>query len=320
MSKYSRGVVIFVLGSIVALSAAAPYGRIERIVAAPRAAALIQTDATPAKNARVQTIPFESKLVGKTLPYNILLPVDYDKPAAKTKFYPVIYLLHGVAGHYTNWVEKTRLVDYATAYDFIIVTPEGNDGWYTDSATVPSEKYESYIVQELIPDVQKRFRASSEREGRAVAGLSMGGYGAIKFGLKHPEKFAFAASLSGAFSAASWTEQEIKEPGVIRDSVLQTFGPATSETRVANDVLKLVREAKPESLPYFYLDCGTEDFLFSDNRQFVTLLVEKKIQHEYRQLPGTHSWQYWDSQVQEVLRVAAKKLRSPAAAMKAAIP
>lgn len=320
MSRYSRGVLIFVLGIVIALSAAAPYGGIERILSAPTAAALIQTGATPAKNARVQTVQFESKLVGKTLPYNVLLPVDYDKPAAKTKLYPVVYLLHGVTGHYTNWLEKTRLADYAAAYDFIIVTPEGNDGWYTDSATVPSEKYESYILQELIPDVQKRFRASSERQGRAVAGLSMGGYGAIKFGLKHPEKFAFAASLSGAFSAASWTEQEIKEPGAIRDSVMQTFGPPNSETRAANDVLRLVREAKPESLPYFYIDCGTEDFLFSDNRQFVTLLLEKKIQHEYRQLPGTHSWQFWDSQVQEVLRVAAKKLSSPAAAVKAAFP
>lgn len=321
MSKYSRGVLIFVLGIVIALSAAAPYVGIERIVSAPpTAAAPIQSGATLAKNARVQTIPFESKLVGKTLPYNVLLPVDYDKPAAKTKLYPVVYLLHGLTGHYTNWLEKTRLVDYAAAYDFIIVTPEGNDGWYTDSATAPSEKYESYILRELIPDVQKRFRTSSEREGRAVAGLSMGGYGAIKFGLKHPNTFALAASLSGAFSAASWTEQEIKEPGAVRDSVMQAFGPPNSETRAANDVLKLVREAKPESLPYLYIDCGTEDFLFSDNRQFVSLLLEKKIQHEYRQLPGTHSWQYWDSQVQEVLRVAAKKLRSPAAAVKAAIP
>jgi putative tributyrin esterase len=217
-------------------------------------------------------------------------------------------------------VEKTQLANYSAAYDFIIVTPEGNDGWYTDSATMPADKYESYILQELIADVEKRFRAGSTREDRAIAGLSMGGYGAIKFGLKHPDKFAFAASLSGAFSAASWTEQDLKDPGAARNSVMQTFGPSNSETRAANDVLKLAREAKPESLPFLYIDCGTEDFLFSDNRQFVTLLLEKKIHHEYRQLPGSHSWQYWDSQVQEVLRVAAKKLRQPAAAMKAASP
>jgi putative tributyrin esterase len=325
MNKYLRGLLIFVLVSVIALGAAARYGGIEPMLSAsPTVAAFataqLQVDATPVKTARVQTIQFESKLVGKTLPYNVLLPIDYQQPAAKTKRYPVVYLLHGLTGHYTNWVEKTQLANYSAAYDFIIVTPEGNDGWYTDSATVPSDKYESYILQELIPDVEKRFRAGSKREDRAIAGLSMGGYGAIKFGLKHPEKFAFAASLSGAFSVASWTEQDLKDPGAIRDSIMQTFGPANSETRAANDVSKLTREAKPELLPFLFIDCGTEDFLFNDNRQFVNLLLERKIQHEYRQLPGSHSWQFWDSQVQEVLRVAANKLGQPAATMKPATP
>jgi putative tributyrin esterase len=251
----------------------------------------LQTSTTRNSN-RVQTIQFESKLVGETLPYNVLLPVNYNQPDSKTKRYPVVYLLHGLMGHYNNWLDKTRIADYAAAYDFIIVMPEGNDRWYTDSATAPAEKYESYILDELLPDVEKRFRVSAERDSRAIAGLSMGGYGAIKFGLKHPEMFALAASFSGAFNAASWTEREIKEPGVIRDSVMRAFGSANSETRAKNDVAKLAREAaeKKLSLPYLYVDCGTEDFLFSDNREFVNLLAELKIPHEYRQLPGTHSW------------------------------
>ena len=318
MNKYTRGLLFIVLVSVIALSASARYGALEPILSARSTAAVFpspqaQSVPTLVKNARIQTIQFESKLVGKILPYNVLLPVGYDQPAARTKRYAVIYLLHGLSGHYTNWFEKTQLADYAAVYDFIIVTPEGNDGWYTDSASVASDKYESYVLQELIPEVEKRFRASSERAGRGIAGLSMGGYGAMKFALKHADRFAFAASLSGAFTAASWTEQDLKTPGPIRDSVLQTFGPANSATRAANDVLKLAREAKPEALPYLYIDCGTEDFLFNDNREFVTLLLEKKIRHEYRQLPGTHSWKYWDSQVQEVLRVAAKKLSQPAA-------
>ncbi len=86
-------------------------------------------------NTRVQTVQFESKLIGKTLPYSVLLPTDYNQPAAKTKRYPVVYLLHGLTGHYTNWLEHTRLADYAAGYEFIIVMPEGNNGWYTDSAT-----------------------------------------------------------------------------------------------------------------------------------------------------------------------------------------
>jgi putative tributyrin esterase len=268
----------------------------------------IQTSAT--QNPRVQTIQFESKLVGKVLPYNVLLPVDYNQPANKTKRYPVIYLLHGLTGHYTNWLDKTRLVDYTAAYEFIIVMPEGNNSWYTDSATVPAEKYESYILQELIPDVEQRFRANNAREGRAIGGLSMGGYGALKFGIKHPEMFVLAASLSGALDAASWTETDLKGLASIWETLQPVYGAANSETRAANDLRKLYGELPAEraaALPYIYLDCGTEDGLLASNRSFAELLVKQKIAHEYRQLPGNHSWTYWDAQVQEILRIAARK-------------
>jgi putative tributyrin esterase len=279
-----------------------------------------QTSTTPVNN-RVQTIQFESKLVGKTLPYNVLLPIDYNLPAAKEKRYPVVYLLHGLTGHYTDWLARTRLVDYTTTYDFIIVMPEGNNSWYTDSATVATEKYESYIVQELIPDVEKRFRAGSEREARAIGGLSMGGYGALKFGVKYPEKFVFAASMSGALDAASWTKAQLGGFEFILQTLLPVYGAENSETRAANDINKLFRELPAEriaALPFVYLDCGLEDPLLATNRGFVDILLSRKIPHEYRQLPGGHAWPYWDAQVQEVLRVAAKKLRAPVTNAKAA--
>ena len=262
-------------------------------------------------NSRVQTIQFESKLVGKTLPYNVLLPVNYNQPESRSKRYPVIYLLHGLTGHYTNWLEKTKLVDYTAPYEFIIVMPEGNDGWYTDSATVPTDKYESYILQELIPDVEKRFRAISDAGSRAIAGLSMGGYGALKFGVKYPQQFVFVASMSGALGAAAWTESDLKGLEFILRSLQSVYGSESSPTRAANDLGRLYRDlpaASVASLPYIYLDCGTEDQLLQVNRDFVAILMTRKIPHEYRQLPGGHSWTYWDSQVQEVLRIASKKL------------
>jgi len=253
--------------------------------------------------------------VGKTLPYNVLLPVDYNQTAAKTKRYPVLYLLHGLTGHYNNWIEKTRLGDYAGAYDVIIVMPEGNDGWYTDSATVPNDKYESYIVQELIPDVEQRFRVNKSRESRAIAGLSMGGYGALKFGVKYPQQFVFVASMSGALDAASWTEADLKGFEFIWKTLQPVYGAANSETRAANDLGKLYREFPPAriaTLPFVYVDCGTEDGLLQTNRAFVDILLKQKIPHEYRQLPGNHAWTYWDAQVQEVLRIAVKQFSKPA--------
>lgn len=315
MTKYTRTSLAFVLGALVVST-----GTISRTAGVPPVshrttfslAASLQTS-VPANNPRVQTIQFESKLVGQTLPYNVLLPVDYNRPATKAKRYPVLYLLHGLTGHYTNWLEKTRLADYAVPYDFIIVMPEGNDGWYTDSATVPADKYESYIVDELIPDVSKRFRVSSAREGRAIGGLSMGGYGALKFGVKHPAMFVFVASLSGALDAASWTQADLGGFEAIWGSLASAYGATGSATRAANDLSKLYDELSTEriaGLPFIYLDCGTEDLLLKTNRDFANLLLTRKIPHEYRQLPGNHSWTYWDAQVQEVLRLAARRLHA----------
>ncbi|HEY0384907.1 MAG TPA: alpha/beta hydrolase family protein [Pyrinomonadaceae bacterium] len=259
-----------------------------------------------------QTAQFRSKLVGAALPYRVVVPPSYTSPAESQQRYPVLYLLHGFGGHYTDWLSKTKLLQYASRYRFIIVTPEGNDGWYTDSATVPADKYETYILEELMTDVQHRYRTVESREGRAIAGLSMGGYGALKFGVKHPELFSFAASLSGALGAAVWTENDLRQFGTaLPRSIMQTFGPAESQTRAANDLIKLLREfpaARLTSLPYFYLDCGTEDGLLSFSRALADLLRERKIPYEYRELPGQHNWAYWDSQVQEVLRVAAVKI------------
>ena len=105
-----------------------------------------------------------------------------------------------MTGHFNNWTDSTKIVEYAKKYNFIIVTPEGNNGWYSDSVSVPNDKYESYIIQELIPEIDKKFRTKADREHRAIAGLSMGGFGAMKFGLKYPEKFALIGSFSGALA------------------------------------------------------------------------------------------------------------------------
>jgi len=266
-------------------------------------------------HARVDTVRFQSKLVNETLPYNVILPTDYE--TSPNTRYPVLYLLHGLSGHYSDWITRTNLADYAAQYRMIVVTPEGNDSWYTDSATVPTDKYESYILKELIPDVQGRYRTIEARYGRAIAGLSMGGYGSLKFGLKSPSTFVFVGSVSGALGASHANEQE---SGASRwASSLKIFGPPDSETRKANDLFLLVKGLTPDriaSLPFFYFDCGTEDsaYIFSTNHDLATLMAEKKIPHEYRELPGDHSWGYWDQQVQEVIKMAAKKMRVPPAA------
>src|SRR5882724_6024370 len=121
-----------------------------------------------AQKAPFETVQLQSKLLGKTLPYNVILPRDYQT-SPRTR-YPVLYLLHGFSGHYSDWVSKTNLADYAAAYRMIVITPEGNDGWYTDSVGTATDKYESYILQDLIPDVDKKFRTIQTRYARGIAG------------------------------------------------------------------------------------------------------------------------------------------------------
>jgi putative tributyrin esterase len=270
-----------------------------------------------AQKAPVETIQFRSELINATLPYSVILPPDYR--SSRSTRYPVLYLLHGWAGHYTDWVTRTNVADYAAQYRMIVVTPEGNDSWYVDGAGSPTDKYESYILKELIPDVDKRYRTIQARYGRAVAGLSMGGYGAIKYGLKYPSTFVFAASMSGAFSVTRYTQTEMG--GSNWEPLLKTFGPVGSETRKANDLFEIARDLSPArvaSLPYFYFDCGTEDAAqhVKPNRELSEIFLEKKIAHEYRELPGDHSWGYWDQQVQEVLKIAAAKMLTPRASVR----
>jgi len=269
--------------------------------------------AAQAQRTSVETVQFQSHLISATLPYNVILPPGYR--ASKTTRYPVLYLLHGWVGHYSDWATRTNVADYVAQHRLIVVMPEGNNGWYTDSATIASDKYETYILRELIPDVQQRYRTIEFRYGRGIAGLSMGGYGALKFGLKSPGTFAFAGSISGALSAPIWNadDPELKPFASIYDSLAAAFGPRDSPQRKANNIFEIVRGASTSrvaALPYIYFDCGTEDLFLPVNEQFAALLSEKKIAHEFRELPGNHSWEYWNQQVQVVLKIAGEKMRA----------
>ncbi|MEO8648612.1 MAG: alpha/beta hydrolase family protein [Acidobacteriota bacterium] len=258
-------------------------------------------------NKSVRTLQLKSKLMARDMPYRVVLPVNYDDERDKRRF-GVVYLLHGLTGHYDNWTDKTGLAEYSKQYDLIIVTPEGGDGWYSDSLAVPNDKYESYVIRELIPEIDKNYRTMADREHRFVAGLSMGGYGALKFGLKYPEMFSLVGSFSGALGAASFTEKGI---GAIGKTIDAIFGPPESDARKGNDIFGMVKDLSPDQLkklPFIYVDCGTEDFLFKNNRDFIDLLITKKVPHEFRELPGAHNWTFWDSQVKEFLRIAGRRI------------
>lgn len=271
-----------------------------RVVVLGELRSKILTDA----DSSFQTLSLESRFLKRTVFFTVVLPAAYSDKKQNGRIFRVVYLLHGLDGHFDNWCNKASLVAYATELNLIIVTPEGGDGWYTDSATTPNDKFETYLLEEVIPEVEGRYRIIRDRRGRAIAGLSMGGYGAMKFGLKYPDMFYRVGSFSGALAAPFYTEEN-STMHIGRSSVA-VFGQS-EDTRRANDVFRLLRDMDPvkvKKLPFIYLSCGTEDmdFIFKNNRDFDALLLEKKVPHEYRELPGTHSWDFWTSQLDEFFR------------------
>ena len=246
----------------------------------------------------------------RELPFWVILPENYE---TSKENYPVLYLLHGLFGSCDNWRELTKIVDYAAGRGIAIVMPEGEDGWYTDSATNSNDRFESYFTIELIPEIEQRFSLGGTRDKRGVAGISMGGYGAFKFALKHPDRFFFAGSMSGAFEAPLLTDGA---DGFVWEtlgpSVTRAFGGENSAERQSGDIFRLVKDLEVDGpeLPYFYLDCGAQDGFALINRRFADRLKLAQIDYEYHEVPGAHDWNYWNSRLEKVLDIFEEKLTS----------
>jgi S-formylglutathione hydrolase FrmB len=244
---------------------------------------------------------FHSKALDRDMHYTIVLPADYRDSQRR---YPVLYLLHGWAGDYTNWVKLTHLVEYSRRYPIIIVTPDARNSWYVNSATVPGDRFEDYMISDLIPEIDSHWRTLASPEHRSIAGLSMGGYGSVLFGLKHPGLFAVVGSVSGAFDGPDGIESVMPD---LRESTDRAYGPAGSATRINNDIYSLIEKADDKTAPYLFLECGSQDPLLSSNRKFVKDLSSKNVRYEYHEYPGAHSWDFWDHSLPMMLEVIAKR-------------
>ncbi|MGB2752515.1 MAG: alpha/beta hydrolase-fold protein, partial [Pyrinomonadaceae bacterium] len=265
----------------------------------------------PAAVVSVKDYKLASKFMGRLMPYRVILPVGYSRTAPG---YPVIYLLHGLTGNYKDWTDRTELVKLSEKYQFIIVTVEGENGWYTDSAIKAADKFESHL-DEIVLETDKQF--NTNRSYRVIAGLSMGGYGAIKFAIRRPDKFSLIGSFSGAFGIPQWSENA---PGskLIGRSIDAVFGPIGSQAREQNNITKIVGDMTPpqvQALPYIYISCGTEDAaMIKLNRDFVAILEKKGLrpqtnfQAAFRK--GIHDWAFWGSELATFLELANTRLTS----------
>ncbi|PWH06112.1 esterase [Brachybacterium endophyticum] len=206
---------------------------------------------------------------------------------------PVLYLLHGLSDDCTIWERRTSIERYASERGIAVVMPEVRRSFYTDEAV--GEKYWTFVSEELPALVARTFRISRAREDSFVAGLSMGGFGALKLALNHPGRFAAAASLSG-----------VTDPGAIDLSgheghLARRIWDGRSIEGTPDDLMGLLRSADPDALPQLFLDCGTEDRLVTQNQAFIELAEERSIDLTSRLRTGEHEWGFWDQGIQDVL-------------------
>lgn len=259
----------------------------------------------------VEGLGIKSSLLDKQVRFSVYFPPDY---AASNRSYPVVYLLHGYTDNETAWIqfgEVHRIADEGIANGTIppmlIVMPDGGVSFYINNHD-GAVRFEDFFLQEFIPHIEKTFRTRTQPEFRGIAGLSMGGYGALVLALRHPDKFAGCA----AFSSAILTDAEVvAERG---ERWARVYGPVYGGDAEGKDRLTthwkehspihIVQNAPPDAFKNvrLYLDCGDDDFLTKGNATFHIVLRDRKVPHEYRVRDGGHTWSYWRTGLPEGLK------------------
>jgi S-formylglutathione hydrolase FrmB len=222
--------------------------------------------------------------------------------------FPVFYLLHGLSDDHSIWVRRTSLERYTAGVPMIVVMPTGGRGWYTNARSLPGRAYEDHMIKDVVPLVDRFFPTIARREGRVIGGLSMGGYGAVKLSLKYPEMFCAAVSHSGVLmTPLHKPETRPKELQSQQPEFEAVFG--ASWRGGAEDPVALAKKCPVHLRPAMYFDCGTEDFLLEQNREFHAVLEGLRFPHEYHEFSGGHEWAYWDAHVQDSLGFLRRYLR-----------
>ena len=237
----------------------------------------------------LRDVEFYSPALQRNMQYRVLLP-EHEGSARL----PVVYLLHGGDGTFRNWSNYTDVARYA-ADGFLLVMPQGDYSWYTNAVARTQDRYEDYIVTDLPADVERRFPVRTDRSSQAIVGVSMGGFGAVKLALQHPDKYAFVGGLSSAIDVPRrpFTWRRLNQSRAYQE----IFGPDRSDTRRANNPFVLAAHADPENTPYFYLTCGRLEGLLAPNREFAALLERRGIAYEFHDVPGGHNWNQWNAQL-----------------------
>lgn len=256
-------------------------------------------------------INFLSQSLHRTVPLYVILPTDkFYAPGTmhreKEKPYKTLYLLHGLYGNYTDWLHGTRIQRWAEEKELAVVMPSGDNSYYVDQPW-SCNMYSEFIGKELVEFTRKTFPLSDKREDTFIAGLSMGGFGALHNGLKYHETFGYIAALSTSFRINSWKKEDAANPALFADTneyMHSCFGPDIEAAKQGDInpvclVERLVKEGV--KLPSIYMACGEQDELLTESISFVEFLKTKNVPVAFETGVGNHEWDFWDTYIKKVL-------------------
>ncbi len=237
-------------------------------------------------NASVDTVPIYSAVMHRSIKTVVVKPASYG-----TERLPVVYLLHGAFGSYSNWITKVpHIQQLADLHKMIIVCPDGGyTSWYFDSPVDTSYQFETFVGVEIPKYIDAHYNTIADRKGRAITGLSMGGHGGIFLAFRHADLYSACGSTSGALNVSVIRNRYDVEKRLGDTLINKKFWTEWS-------ALKAVEQYPKDSLSII-IDCGTDDFVLSMNRAMHAKLLDLKIPHDYTERPGKHDWAYWSSSI-----------------------
>jgi len=263
-----------------------------------------------------ESIKVKSTTLGKEVEYSVYLPADYE---TSNRRYPVLYLLHGYTDDETGWTQfgeahmiADNLMEEGEIAPMIIVMPDAGVSWYVNSYD-RKINFEDFFIREFIPNMDATYRTRPTKQYRAIAGLSMGGYGSLIMATKHPSLFSAAAPLSaGVFEDDAILNAD---DDLWKNVLGDIFGKKelVGKNRLTdhwykNSILKIIETGNADDLKKvrYYIDCGDEDFLIKGNMALHAAMIDKKIPHEFRVRDGVHNWTYWRTALPEVLKFVSE--------------
>lgn len=240
------------------------------------------------------TCSFKSEILGKGTTFNAILP-DTRKPPFRT-----LYLLHGLSDDYSTWQRRTSIERYAEEKGIAVMMPDAERSFYCDMKY--GYRYYTFLIEEFLPYTRKMFPLSHERDDTFIAGLSMGGYGAVKLALRNPNIFGGAASLSGCLDIESLIKNNLES-----HDIACIFGEIPDVSESPENVIYLAKKlAEQSEKPKIYQACGTEDFLYRDNQTFRLVMENLDYTYCYEEGSGEHTWSFWDEYIRPAIHFLFK--------------